>query len=366
MRLLFSAGEASGDAYAAALIKELRRQAKAPVEVYAIGGQRVREAGAEIVVDASKWGSIGIIQAIRSVGNVFRGFIRAKRFLSQGKPGMFLAIDFGFFNVRLVRFAKQQGWKTVYFIPPGSWRKDRQGTDLPGICDAIITPFSWSAEMLRKMGANVHFFGHPLKQMIRMKNSDAMSAEVSDRIAVFPGSRQSEIELNLPILAQTLRAEEIAEFAVAPSWKADQLRKAWNAVAPNRSHDLFTEGDTYGVLKRARAGLVCSGTATLEAALCGCPIVVFYKLSKMTELEARLLRPKFDFISLPNILSGKRVVPELILGEATAANLRHELDALIDDSDARSAQLTAFRELDSALGPTDALTRSAELILILD
>lgn len=369
MRLFLSAGEASGDAYGAALLREFRRLAGSlPLEVEAVGGRRLRDAGAPIVADSTGWGAIGIVQSAKVAPSAWRGFYAAKRALSEGEPGLFVPIDFGFINVRLCRHAKRLGWKVLYFIPPGSWRRDRQGEHLPQLCDEIVTPFYWSAETLRKMGANAHCFGHPLKQLVKDREAELHAAGQEDRttIAVLPGSRRAEIELHLPLIAKALEGEpRMAEFAVAPTFTADELRSRWSSLAPSRNSDLFTEGDTYGVLFRARAGIVCSGTATLEAALCVCPHVVVYRVTRLSELEAKLVGFKEEFISQPNILLGRRAVPELIQREATPAALREKLSALLREGEERKQQLFAFMELDTALGPPDAITKTAELALSL-
>lgn len=360
MRVYFSAGEASGDAYGSELLTKLRGL-RPTVEAEAIGGSRLKTAGARIVSDSSQWGAIGATQALRVIPRALRGYWAGIAALKTGTPGVFIPIDFGFFNIRLCRRAKRLGWKILYFIPPGSWRRNRQGADLPGLCDEIVTPFPWSAEMLAAMGASVHFYGHPLKEMIGTVNHGTQPG----RIALFPGSRASEIDLNLPLLAATLGPEFTAEIAVAPNCDVEDLRGRWSKLAPDRHGDFFTLGDNYGVLKRAEAALVCSGTATLEAALCRCPTIVFYQLAKSTAIEARIVKPKFDFIALPNILLRRKVVPELIQDQATPTNLRTELEKVLIGQAGRQQILSDFEELDLILGPSDAITRTAELILAL-
>ena len=321
---------------------------------------RLRAAGAAIVADSTRWGAIGVAQAFRVAPRITRGFYRAKAQLLASEPGLFVPIDFGYMNLRLARHAKGGGWKVLYFVPPGSWRRDRQGRDLPELTDAIVTPFPWSAEILQRMGANAHFFGHPLKQMVA---SAPAAPAVRASIAVLPGSRDAEIGMNLPTIARALEGRpEPVEFAVAPTIGSARLSKMWRRFAPTRKGDIFTEGDTYGVLKRARAAVVCSGTATLEAALCGCPTVVVYRITPMTELQARLMRFKVEFISQPNILLQRAVLPELIQYDATPATVRAALEPLLAETPERAAQLAAFEELSGILGPSDAIDQTAALV----
>ena len=368
-RVFLSAGEASGDAYGAALARQM-----GAYDFEGVGGPRMAAAGVRLHGDTSTWGAISIVQSLAVAPRALRGYYRAKRQMSRGTPGLFIPIDFGYANIRLAKHAKRLGWKVLYFVPPGSWRRDRQGRDLPAITDAIVTPFSWSAEILNRMGANAHWFGHPIKQLLRGAGGPLGSGEPGQdargthgrdaraTVAVLPGSRAHEIEENLPIVAAALPSDRRAEFALAPTVDADAFRDRWAALAPERREDLFTPSDTAGVLSRARAAIVCSGTATLEAALCRCPMVVVYRVSRAMEIEAKLIgfkRPKF--IALPNILLDRPVVPELVQEEASPEAVRRHLGELLEDGVARRAQLDDFAELDRILGPEDAITRAAQL-----
>src|SRR5687768_10354669 len=165
MRVLISTGEASGDAYGAALAKRIFDHSSDAL-IEGSGGPRMRDAGVALVVDSSSWGAIGIAQALRVAPRVVSGMRRIKEALRQGQPGLFVPIDFGFANIRLAREAKSRGWKVLYFVPPGSWRRDRQGADLAEVCNAVSTPFEWSADILRGMGVEAHWFGHPIKELI--------------------------------------------------------------------------------------------------------------------------------------------------------------------------------------------------------
>ena len=249
MRIFVSAGEASGDAYGAALVQELRTRAeKGPFE--GLGGPRMKAEGVELVADSSHWGAISIAHALPLVRRVLGSYYRAKRALSIGEPGLFVPIDFGYVNIRLARHAKAKGWRVLYFVPPGSWRRHKQGKDLPAVTHRIVTPFSWSAEILQKMGANVRWFGHPIKSLLQ-KGADVPPA-VRQVLAVLPGSRAHEIDNNLPILAEALKDwPHPIEFALAPSADAESIRSRWP-----RKEDAFTVGDTVGVLRRARAAVV--------------------------------------------------------------------------------------------------------------
>ena len=325
------------------------------VHVQAVGGRRLDQAGADIVADSSKWGAVTIAESVKVSPRVIAGYYAATRAISRGRPGLFVPIDFGFINIKLARFAKRKGWKVLYFIPPGSWRKDKQGADLPRVTDAIVTPFPWSADILNKMGANAHYFGHPLKEMI------AQTPETAERdgVAVLPGSRAHEIECNVPVIAQAIKDfEGPVRIAVAPSADETHLRHTWTKWSDHEPAFLHSAAPA---LKASRSAIVCSGTATLEAALCACPCVVMYRANWLMELEYRLRKPKFDYISLPNILLDRPLLKELILLDANPGAVKAELAALDADGPRRTEVLAAFAELSASLGDTDCLERTAEL-----
>ncbi len=355
MRFLFCAGEASGDAYAAALIRGLR-VVQPRAEIHAVGGRRCAQAGVTPFVDSTRWAAIGILESLRIAPRVLRDAKRIRAALRQGPPGVFVPIDFGYLNVKLAAFAKSLGWKVLYFAPPGSWRREKQGADLPTITDLIVTQFSWSAEILRTAGADARWYGHPLVEMIEANHSHNR-----EWLAVLPGSRTHEATHNVPVIAEALEVmgrDLPIRFAVAPSLPVEWLRRLW-AEHSDRPAEFITDR-TAEVLQGARAGIVCSGTATLEAAICGCPCVVMYRGSKWMEFEYRLRKPKFQYISLPNILLDRPLLPELIQWDATPERVGIETRRILDETPDRALQLDGFRELVDLLGPPGGISRTVE------
>jgi len=358
VRIFFSAGEASGDAYAAALIRELRAL-DSTCTFEGIGGKLLRDAGAKVHIDSARWGAISITESIAVFFRVMAQRGKAVRAL-RGEPGILVPIDFGFFNIRLCRKAKSMGWKILYFVPPGSWRKDRQGKDVAELADEIVTPFSWSAEILQKMGAKAHWFGHPLNQLA----AESHAPDERQGIAVLPGSRLHEVHANLPVIAKAVEGREAVTFAVAPTFGTEAMKRLWQQHAPNRT-DKFVEGDVFGVLRAARAAIVCSGTATLQAVIAETPQVVMYRVTKLMEIEGRLLgfQKKVKFIALPNIFLGRFAVPELIQHDATPEAIRGWVEKLESDSPERNSQIESYREIRKMLGGDEAITKAAERII---
>lgn len=365
---MFSTGEASGDAYAALLKQRMEHFLRIQGLDSSLwtwegnGGANSRNAGIRILADSSSWGAIGLGAALAAAPRVYLGLKRLKQALRKEPKGLFIPIDFGYTNVKAARIAKSLGWKVLYFMPPGSWRKERQAFNLVPLTDAIVTPFPWSETLLREAGANVHWFGHPLLQRARMAGN-ATDGEVERRgVAVLPGSRRAELAQLLPVIAKSLKGyEDKVTLSVAPTFSTQEVEREWRKLSA-RDGDLFERG-THGLLLRAKAGIVCSGTATLEAVICGCPQVVVYRVGWVSVLQAVVTRFRVQFISLPNILLGESLVPELIQGEATPEAIRELVEGLLKDGDARKRQLEGYRRIREMLGPDDAIDRTAELAM---
>lgn len=352
MKVFFSAGEASGDTYASLIAQELSRWI--PVsEMSGVGGRRMEEAGISILASSRTWGAMGIYQSLKVAPRIALAYARITARLAKEKPGLLIAIDFGFFNIRLAKWAKKKGWKVIYFIPPGSWRRDKQGKDLPFITDHIVTPFPWSADLLKKMGASVSFWGHPLAEMVA-KTPDQ---DVREGIALLPGSRMHEVQYNLPAMAEAARQlPGPFRFGVAQTLDVKELEQRWTALGgPPASYT----GRVHEVLKSSRAAIVCSGTATLESALCLCPCCVIYRGSAMMNLEYKIVNPKFDFFALPNILAGKKIVEELLQEQATSDNIAAAVKHVLDGP-GREAQLVEFTKIKDELSGSRVLEQTAE------
>lgn len=358
--ILISTGEASGDSIGAALVCEMNKLGFHG-EKFAVGGKRLKDSGCNILCDSSKWGAIGIFQSIKVAPKIMNDYYRLKAWLRNNKPELVIAIDFGYVNIKLCRYAKSLGCKTLYFMPPGSWRRNKQGADLPAIADRIATPFSWSADILKEMGANVEWVGHPIYQMAQ--EGDDTSHKF---IAVLPGSREHEIANNLNVIATAIDKTELPKgltpvIVAAPNVSADFLESEWKkhskvpVIVPSQL--------AVSVLKQSLAAVICSGTATLEAAICNCPMVVVYRVDKIMELEYRIRKPKFDFIALPSIILQKKVVPELIHYDATPETIASELSLLMSETVQRRCQIESFEQIRDLLGPKNGITRTAQIAL---
>ncbi|MHB0912502.1 MAG: lipid-A-disaccharide synthase [Armatimonadota bacterium] len=351
-RILISAGEASGDLYGAKLALAVRERLP-DAQISGIGGARMREAGVDLLFDSSSWGAIGIAEALKIAPSLLGVLARLGRRLAVDPPDLLVPIDFGTFNVRLARRACRPT-KVLYFLPPGSWRRGTNYARLAGV-DRVVTQFPWSAEDLSAQGFAADFFGHPLLDAARpsMAKEEFFSRFELDPtrplVALLPGSRAHEIVHNLPVMAEASARIPEAQFAVAAQAEVPGAKSI-----PGMAHDL---------LAHSQAAVVASGTATLEAAILGCPMVIIYRASALTYLQYKLIGKGIKHVGLPNIVLDRRAVPELLQDEASPERIASELGKLISDSPERERMLADLAEGRSLLGEPGAIDKTADAVV---
>jgi len=372
--VFFITGEASGDAVAAGITEELRVLSP-DIAVEGVGGSRMRSAGVSVLVDSSRWGAIGVAQAFPLIARVLTAAKSIRTHLKHNPPVVLVPIDFGAFNTRMGRWARSRGIRVVYAMPPGSWRrnpKPERLQNLAGCADVFLSPFRWNADNLAKVGAVAHHIGHPVLDMIaqRQDRSGIRDRYVSGSgrlIALLPGSRTHEVGTLLP------RMLEVAKrwLCDADRWvivKAPSVRAEWLSrilADSGASHVGVYEGRSADVLAACDAAVVCSGTATLEAAALGTPMVVVYDGSPVLRAEYRLRKRGIaaPMVAMPNIILDRMAAPELLMEHATARNIRTELIGLLDDPVRRAAILSDFADVRRALEPEGAFRAAAHHIL---
>ncbi|MHB9027038.1 MAG: lipid-A-disaccharide synthase [Armatimonadota bacterium] len=370
MRIFIVAGEPSGDLHGAHLAAALRAH-DPHIDLDGVGGTRMRQAGVRLLMESEHWGVIGIPQAVRKFPELYRNFHRLLRLLRADPPDVLVPIDFGAFNVPLLRKLQGSGIRVVYFIPPGSWSRSRPAGQLPFLVDGIATPFPWSADNLRAAGApaRIEWVGHPLIDYCRpscsREEARARLGVEADRpvVALVPGSRRAELRHLLPVFLQACRLlpHPLCLLTVAPSLGARALRPLLPADLDIR----LLDGMDYDQLQAADAALAASGTATLELACLGLPMVVAYRGDFLTWVQYRIVARggRLRFISLPNILADEPVVPERLQESANPTTLAGDLTPLLSDTSARLAQVEAFARIRGLLGEGGACARAAELVL---
>jgi len=306
---------------------------------------------------------------------------RIKGFLSKNPPNLLILIDFGAFNLRLGRWAKSKGIPVLYFIPPGSWKREvgKNVERLKQSADKVVCIFPWNKTTLEKYGIEAYFFGHPLLDiLVKEKKEEARAAlglQDAPTIGLLPGSRIQEIRYILPTLLETIpfikKLIPTSQFVISPpesllSFLNKNLPPKWeikqSALEKNGDIVHMRAGQSQRVISASDALIVTSGTATLESAILETPLIVVYKGSLLTKLEYKIRRMRLPYISLPNIVLGRKEIPELIQEQANPSLLATLVCELILDEEERNKQLMLFREIKSQLGEKGMFKKTVELI----
>lgn len=352
------AGEASGDIHAGNLVAALLRR-RPDLRVWAVGGEALARAGAEIVFPSAAIAGMGLLE---SVGNL-PALLRARRTVVErfaaDPPDLFVPVDFGGFNLRLCAAAHRQQISTAYYIPPKVWAWGRwRVRKLRAWVDRALVILPFEEAFYRSHGVDAHYVGSPVLDHLTPRRH----APEEGVVGLLPGSRVGEVTRILPLLvavARHLVAERPLRFLVpcAPGLPAELLRGP--LAAAGLPVEIF-DGDAQQVMERSRVCVMASGTATLECALVGTPLVSVYQVSRLTHALGRLL-VSVPFFSLPNLIAGRQVVPEFL--QPDPAEVARAAAALLDDGPVRGAQLEALSEVRAAVGAPGASARAAEHIL---
>jgi len=369
LRVLLVAGEASGDLHGAALVQALR--ARVPdLDVAGVGGPRLRAAGMRALVETEHVATMGITETFGTLGRLLAAYRRLVRSLDEERPALVVLIDYPEFNLRLAKQAKRRGIPVFYFVAPQvwAWRKGRIRTIAERV-DRLAAVFPFEPGVYNANGRPLaEFVGHPLLDVAQpTRTREATRAHYGldlDRplLALLPGSRKKEVGFLFGPMCEAARQlagegwQSVA--ALAESLDEADLRAALGGAEVPVP---IAHGDTYNLVAAADAAVVASGTATLEAALLGCPLVIVYKLAPLTFWIARRL-VDVEFIGMPNIILQRAVLPELIQAAVTP----DAISAAVRDVAARRAEIgAALAELRARLGTPGAAGRAADLALSL-
>jgi lipid-A-disaccharide synthase len=355
MKLAIVAGEASGDLHAAHVLRELRKLDPA-VTTFGIGGDLLAAEGMQILHHAREMGIVGLFNVIRHLGMFRRVFRELIERIERERPDAVLLVDYPDFNLRLAGKCKALGLRVIYFISPQVWAwRQKRVRDIARTVDHMIVLFPFEEEFYRKHRVPVTYVGHPLIDQTVTITRAPRETDVT-RIALMPGSRKREVDDLLPPMLEAVKIlskeRPIKAFVIkAPTIARKQLGDSVDVV----------EHDGGQALASADLALSSSGTATLEAAVIGTPVVVMYRLGRATYWLARRL-VKVPHFSLVNIIAGRKVVPELLQDEVTGERIAAEVRAILEP--ARYQQMTAdLAAVKARLGEPGAARRAAEAIM---
>lgn len=373
--ILIVAGEASGDLHGAALVRAIRSMDQG-ISVSGIGGKKMEDAGVELIAHASDIAVVGLTEvfSFSKAVRILKALRKMRSLLKNTRPDLLVLIDFPDFNLNLARTAKDFKVPVLYYISPQiwAWRRGRVKTIASRVDKmAVILPFE--KEFYRSAGVNidVEYVGHPLMDQIPDGlDRETISAELGlDKgrpvLGLLPGSRSEEIKNLLPSMigaAEILSSRHNGLQCVLPMAPTitDELIQSF--ISHTSFKIIAARRDIYSILKVCDLALVTSGTATLETALMGVPMVVAYRVSPLSFMIGKMVI-KVPYVSLVNLIAGDGIVPEILQDEATPEGLAERASVILDDEEYRNDMIMKLNRVRESLGGKGASQRTAHIAM---
>jgi lipid-A-disaccharide synthase len=382
VQILISAGEASGELYGAQLIEALRRRDPS-LQFFGAGGENMRAAGCEIIVDAKDLAVVGITEILSHLPKIFGLYRKLIRAADEKRPVLAVVIDSPAFNWRVARQMRKRGIPVVYYVCPQfwAWRQGRVKL-LRKYIDKALVIFPFEEKFYRDRGADAMFVGHPLADLPAPAISREAYAAANRLdaaklwITLMPGSRRKEVRMNLPtILDAADRLEDGPEknrphsgyeflLPVARTLDASFLKELIATPTETRQAASLLERihfvpEALPALHHSRAGIIASGTATVEAAIMGTPFVMVYRVSPLTYALGKP-RVKVPYFAMVNLIAGEEIVPELVQHKFTAQNIIAEMNKIIPDGEPRARMIDRLASVKTRLTRGNAATHPSE------
>lgn len=370
MKIMFSAGEASGDTHGASVAKALR-EIYPSVEMFGMGGNLMDEAGVRIVYDIKNLGVIGLVEIVKSLPKFFKLRTYLKRIMMKERPDVLVCIDYPGFNMKLAEVAHQLGIPVLYYIAPTIWAwHSSRGKTIKKYVTKVASIFPFEAEAYGKYNCDVEFVGHPLVDIVHptMSVDESMTyfnarAEAK-RVLLMPGSRKQEVLSLLDVMLESgeklLQSHEDVQFFLPRAHTIDRAElEAF--IKERRVPVTITEDHTYDLMQICDVCLAASGTATLETAMMELPTILLYKVSPITYGIGKMV-VNLTHVGLPNIIAGKEVIPELLQSDVSVDSIVEHMLPLLDDLKENEHMREELRTVRDKLGEPGAVKRVAELI----
>jgi lipid-A-disaccharide synthase len=361
--IFISAGEASGEHYGALLIAALKKrlaEAGQSATFFGMGGERMKAAGLECVVRSEEMAVMGLTEIVRHLPRIWREYRKLKKSIRDRRPSVAVLIDFPEIHFRLAEELHRLGVPVIFFVSPQLWAwKKKRIRLVQKYIDKMLVIFPFEEAFYRERGVEAEFVGHPLAELAAQSVSrEQFAAEngldpANTWVGLLPGSRPREIRDHLPTILRA--AQELShslEFVIplAPTLN-DAQREDVLRLVQKHGEDLQISlvNDARATLFHARASVVASGTATVEAALIGNPFVVVYRVSALTYAIAKRV-VTVPHVAMANLIAGKRIVPELIQRDFTAENIVQEIERLLPDGAPRQSMMEELARVRGLLG----------------
>lgn len=371
MKVLVCSAEASGDLILAGVAHALRMR-EPSIELFGMGGGHCRRAGVDTRFDVSELGVMGIVEVVPKIRRAFQLLRELEAMARAERPDVALLVDAPDFNLRLAKRLKRLGIRVVYYVSPKlwAWRSGRVRL-IRRVVDTMCCLFPFEEAWYRERGVNASFVGHPLLELepddevlTRLRKACLAGSE-GPLLALLPGSRKYEVRTLLPPMLQAAKklslgipSLEVA-IALAPTIERGVVERIF---ADTGFAARVVEGQSRELLGAADAAVVASGTATLEAALMKVPTVVTYRAAFLTALLFRLF-VRLRFVSPPNILAGREVVPELLQGEGTPERIAERVRPLLLDTPDRARMVAELSSVRASMGERGAAERVARVVM---
>jgi len=372
-RVMFLAGEASGDAHAAEIARLLMLK-QPELQISGMGSTEMIKAGIDVFFDSSIIAVVGLFEVLRHWRDIRRAMAIVRERMRQTRPDLLVLVDYPEFNLRIARHAKALGIPVLFYISPQVWAwRPKRIHKIGRLIDHMAVIFPFETQYYEKAGIPVSFVGHPLVGKVKpgarastMRSLLGISADARV-IGLFPGSRQSEIRHLLPLMfatARRMRAQDASLRFVLPVAATLNYDEILQQARDSGADICVTRDDLYDVILSCDAIVTCSGTVTLEIALLGVPMCIVYRISPLSfQIMKRLLT--IPHISLVNIVAQREVVRELLQGDANPEAVSRELQRLLGDSNYRATIGEGLDTVRRNLGSGNGAQNMAELVLSL-
>lgn len=371
MKIMFSAGEASGDMHGANLARALKAL-DPEIELLGMGGSQMAQAGVRIVYDINNLGFIGVGEILRKIPFFFRLRTQLLQVMQEEKPDVLVCIDYPGFNMRLIEKARAAGIRVVYYILPTiwAWHKSR-GKVIAEHTDLAISLFPFEAKLYEELGARVAYAGHPLLDVVHpeLTKDEALQAfgldAAKQTILLMPGSRLQEVRGLLPVMLAAVKeitAQRDGVQFLIPRASTIEESVLQELIPADLENVHVASGHVYDMMNISTAAVAASGTATLETALMGLPTLLIYRVSSLTYWLSKIL-VHIQSIGLPNIIMGHRIMPELWQDEVTPEAIAADMVTLLTDKQVWQERHEAMLSVRKEMGEPGAVRRTAEIIL---
>ncbi len=365
------AGEASGDLHGSNLVKAVKRL-NPDIDFIGIGGDRMKQAGVKFITHSSEMAVVGFTEVLTKLKSIIKAGVKTKKILRQKRPDLVILIDYPDFNLHIAGYAKKIGIPVMYYISPQvwAWRRGRV-KKIKKRVDKMVVILPFEKDFYEERGIKVSYVGHPIMDAIpKSIDRDSLRKELKindsyPTVALLPGSRKHEIEKALPIMTKALyRLKDVYNKLKAFVILADSVSSEYakRLIEGCEFIKIFPSKDIYRILAISDLAFVTSGTATLETAIMGVPMIVVYKGSPLSFWIAKKL-VKVRYVSLVNLIANEKVVPELLQDEFNTENLIKEAVKILEDSVLNQRIRKKLKEIRNRLGEGGASEKAARIAI---